>query len=742
MRDESNRSGWAFNRAFNGPFNWACGGACRRALAAAAGLTLSLGVALSGTARGQDSQPPLEQQLRDFIFYVNINRDDAAALQAEAVMSRGLSPLELLDVVEGKQLDQDLTEALGKALRRSGVEPAAAPLFKVLEEARLQRARDPSEIERNIAALTGTLRGKLFARERLKAAGEYAMPQLLEALLQRRNATLRTEVQRLLTSEMGRSSVVPLATALPDVDPTAQELIASILGKLGYVSAAPALAELAERSQVEAVQAASAGALAALGVQGRTAAELYLELGEGYYDERDDLTAFPGEEVQLLWSHDPAIGLIPAAIDTGVFHEAMAMRSAERAMELGSDRGAASALWVSANFSREIDEPAGYDNPAYPPSKREAMYYAVSLGATVGESVLGRALGDLDTPLARRAVEAIERTAGPNRIWSRPAGVSPLVSSMNYPSRRVQYDAALAIAASHPQNPFAGSERVVPTLSSAIRFAGQRYAVVLSQTNEQYGSLRRILEGRGYTVLPYGRRIDELAEPITAAPGVDLIILQAGEGATPAAIEAIRADRRLSATPLLALVATPEMPSVSRAFDRDASVAIRPLGSGESGIGETLTALVDRAAGGEIDADEARAYAERAVRSLRDLAVGQNRVLDVSEAATSLISALSETQGPIRTEIAEVLSRINRADAQRALGLAAFETGGSERIALLDALAGSARRFGNLLDQPLVDRVIELAETGSDDEATSAAAVIGALGLSQRDLVRLILAGG
>lgn len=705
-------------------------------IGALAGVTL-----MSGVAFGQAEPADVEQQVRDFIFYVNINRDDAALAVAQELLNSGMTPQEILEVIEGERLWGDLQEALGKAGRRAELEPISGDIVIMLRDARLQRARDPGEIERNIEALTGPLRGKLYARDLLKAAGEYAMPQLLESLLQRRDANLRTEVQRLI-SEMGRSAVVPLSTALLEVDPASQELITSILGNLGYRSAAPYVSELASRTDIDTVQAAAERALERLGAANESTSNLYLTNGEAYYDQRDELTAFPGEDVQLLWNYDPAIGLLPTAIDTSVYHEAMAMRMAERAMELGADQTRAYGLWVAANFSREIDEPLGYDNPAYPPSKREAMYYAVSLGATTGEGVLARAIEDRDTPLARRAISAIERTAGPNRIWGSANRTSPLVSALVYPNRRVQYDAALALAASQPEQSFSGSERVIPTLASALRFAGQKYAVVLAESNERYTTLRTILEGRGYTVLPYGQTAEDVREALVAAAGIDLVVLQAGTNATSGAYEAIRGNSRLAATPVLALAATPELPRLRRAFDRDVSIEIRPLGATADGINATIDSLLDRASGGEIEEAEARLYAERSVSVLRDLAVSRNRVLNVTEATTGLVSAMSETEGAIRLRVAEVLSMIDRPDAQRTLAQAAFDAAGDERVALLDSLAVSARNYGQLMSDEYVAQLVEIAETGADDEATAAAAVIGALGASREDVVRLILAGG
>lgn len=704
----------------------------------AAGVALSLGFA--SFAHAQDEGPDLKSQLTDFIFYVNVHQADAAAGTASEILSQGLTPREMLELVEASGIQEDLDEALAKALRRSEIEPLAAQIVTMLNDGRLQRARDPGEIERNIAGLIGGLRERLYARDRLKAAGEYAMPQLIDAMLQRTDVNLRTQVQRLL-NESGRAPVVPLAVSLMEIDPAGQEQVVNVLGQLGYGAAAPYISELRDKTLSDPVKNACDRALDNLGVRGTQTAELFRQLGEGYYDEREDLTSFPGEEFQLLWDYDPSIGLTPTAIDTRVYHEARAMRLAERAMELGSQGPSALGLWVAANFSRELDETPGYDNPAYPPSMREAMYYAVASGPITSEIVLGRALEDRDTRLARRAVEAIERTAGPALIWDRQSGQSPLVTALNYPSRRVQYDAALAIAASHPRSGFQGAERVVPILASSIRFAGSSYALIVAENNEQYQSTRRVLETKGYEVLPFGSQVSELAEAIAEVPGVDLIVTQVGAEKTEPLIEAVRSSGKLSAAPVLSLVATEELPRLRRLHGSDVSVMIRSLGIDEASMTAAIDELVTVAAGGVIEADEATAFAMRSLAALRDLAVSQNSVLDVGDATVSLVAAMNETTGPVRIEVAEVLSRISRENAQATLAEAALAASGSERIELLYKLAGSARRYGNMISGPLTEQLVQLSATGDDQEATAAATVIGALGLPQNDLVRLILAG-
>jgi hypothetical protein len=81
--------------------------------------------------------------------------------------------------------------------------------------------------------LTGTIRGRLIAHERLLAAGEYAMPQLLTHLLDRNNPTLAGEVRRVMI-DLGRQAVIPLVTAMPGLPATNQETVVDTLGVIPW----------------------------------------------------------------------------------------------------------------------------------------------------------------------------------------------------------------------------------------------------------------------------------------------------------------------------------------------------------------------------------------------------------------------------------------------------------------------------------------------------------------------------
>jgi hypothetical protein len=726
-----------------------------RALAAVSllGLPLPALAQQAGQAPGRAPQPTSAKQreelakdqamLRDFIHYIFINRADVAAGTGQQILARGMKPTDFVDLVEGSGELSRFEQAITRGLKNPELEATAGALLKLYERGKLERVRNPDEIRRNIEMLKGNMRANQLATERLIAAGEYAVPQLLENLLNRNDPAMQAEVQRLLVS-MRQQAIMPLATALVRLEPAGQETVADILGLIGYRSSIPFLSDVAAGTKSAPVAAACRRALDRIGAQPQgDVATLYGKLGEDYYDMKPELTSFPGEEFQLLWAYQPQIGLTMTAIRTEVYHEAMAMRMGERSLALRPrDNRDAVALWLAANFSREIQTPPEYVNPAYPRDRREAMYYAVAAGAGPSEMVLARALDRRDTPLARRAIAAIEQTAGGAGLWS-GGGRQPLVEALNYPNRRVQYEAALALGKSQPRTSFQGSERVVPILAGAIRDASVRFAVVVASNKEIGDNARKSLERLGYTVLPPAiNDLSELAQPIAEAPGIDLIIsTNLSADRTAALIASARHTPKLAATPILAMTDAQAAIDLGRAYDRDALVLIRQQ-LREPEFTNATAQLVEKASGGPIKPEEARDYAGRSLAVLRDLAVSGNQVFDVGEASLSLIGALNDAAGAERLEVAEVLSRVNQKRVQVAMMDAALNARGNEQVALMGKVADSAKRFGNLLEPRQVERLLQITSNSAGPEATAAAALMGSLNLPNNNLVPLILGEG
>jgi DNA-binding response OmpR family regulator len=692
--------------------------------------------------------------LTDFLHYILIDRNDLAAAMGQELLDRKMDPVAFAALVEAGDAER-FDSTARRALRVRELESIAGSVLRLYEHGKLARARNPQEIDRNIAALTGPLRGKLLAKGRLVAAGEYAVPALLNGLLDRSNTERAVQCQDVLI-ELGRQSIVPLCTAIPGLPPAQQELVVDILGQIPYRTSLPFLADLQEISSNSNVKEACNRAITRLGGAGGETAALFGALAEAYYDEKNELTSFPSDDYQVLWSFDPAGGLQMASIRTQVFHEAMAMRMAERAMVIQKKSGGilpeTVALWVASNFSREIDTPSGYVNPAYPVEgaaldgatpRRSATYFGVAAGADVAQRVLARAIDRRDTPLARRAISCVEQTVGHSMILGQAGGRAPLVDALTYPNRRVQFEAALAIAAAQPASKFAGSDRVVPTLASSLRNATQQTAAVIANEAEVYQGIRSALESMGYTVFSQGRSLSELELPISEAGSVDLVVgvVSTPERAGPIVSE-VRNHSKLAATPILFLTGQETYIELGRRYGSDGSIMVRPLGLPAETLLRAAYELVQTSSGGVISSDEAELYSTRSLTALRDLAVSNNQALPVTDAASMLIAALPEATGESKMRIAEVLCRMSEERAQRTVLDAALAAKGEEQVRLLGLASESAKRYGNRLERRQLTSLVQLAREGDDASATAAAAMMGSLNLANEDLLGLIVGKG
>lgn len=714
-----------------------------------AGTVFGLG-SLSAQAQTGGTQPDAraeaarnESLLKDFVHYVLIDRADLAASTGQALLDKNLDAAAFAKLVESADGFARFSRAINQGQRNPEVEPVASRLLKLYEDGKRASVRSPAQVAENIKLLTGSQQQRLYGYDRLREAGEYAMPQLLQALLQKSDPQLASEVRQVMVS-MGRQAIIPLVTALPDLDPVSQELICSILGDISYPTSIPFLHQVREKSQSTQVTLAAEDAIRKIaGVVNTnvTLSNRFTDLGENYYANSPSLVSFPNDPDQLWWGFDPGAGLIMQAVATPVWHQAMAMRMAETALKEDSGNARAISLWVASNFSREIDSPKDYENPAYGADRREAMYYAVAAGPAITQSVLARGIDTSNTPLTRKALAALEQTAGGSSLWSGQGDRRPLLEALRYPNRRVQYEAALALGAAGPRQPFDGSDQVVRILGSAIRDASARYALILTAdtSSDRIAGIADAFRSQGYTLLPIAPRLADVAQPIADAPGIDVIVSDLPGNATLDLIAEAQASAKLRATPILAMLSEDAYAQQALRFSRDQRVRIARQGLSSADVAESARQLLESATGGPISSEEAEAYRTRCLSVLRDLAVSGNPVLRVEDAAGPLVSSLPGAKGEMKMMIAEVLSYIGAKPAQSALMDAAVAASGDERIALLGKVTASARRAGNLLDQRQVDTLKNMVNTARGPEATAAAALMGALDLPKADLVPLIL---
>ncbi len=712
-------------------------------------LTVLLAVA-AVPAQSQTSQdsPEATQALRDFIHYVRIARYDAAVLRGQELLAMDLDPQAFADVVEGTDEIDRFLNAMGLAQRAEGqteLEETAAAIENLFNTGKLKRARNDDEITRNIALLGGNMRGRVLAEDRLIAAGEYAVPRLLNAYLYTDNRAVQVAASQVLT-KLGQQAVMPLSVALDALSPEHQELVLKLLGQIPYRQSVPFIAELRASTDIPRVRDAASRALASLNASTAQhpgdAAWMYASLGEAYYDQRLDVTSFPGEDHQLVWTFNPEapeLSLSPRAVRTEVYHEIMAMRLAAASLRLAPQSPEALSLWIAANLRREIQNPDGYTDVFTESLGRGADYFAVAAGNSINQRVLARAIADRDTRLALRSIEAVARVAGGSTLWEGLNGSRPLVEAMLYPNRRVQYDAALAIGGALPTEAFPGDERVIPLLASAVRDADTRYAQILSTDQEIYQGVRTVLDTMGYQVLPRAASIEEARDAIAETPGLDLVVSVTTGALVEDLVDQVRGTPELAATPVLALVSRADAAGLAARFERNALASVRPISLRAKELRRAVEVLVEGASGGPITQQEAEQFAQRSLAVLRDIAITGGGSLDPSTATPALVLAMTDGSAADPMQVAGVLAELNNEQAQIALMDAALAADGADRTALLNLTSHSVKRFGGRLESRQIDRLVELVATSPDEEGTAAAALAGSLGLPNDRLLPLII---
>lgn len=678
--------------------------------------------------------------LKDFIHYVLIARLDLADGAGRALVDSNISDADLYVLVDELDIEDRLTDALVLAGRMDELQEVAGLIDRRISKGRMDRARDPQEIERHIDNLTGSARAQFLAEQALRNAGEFAVPQLLHVLQTNPSLSLKGKVARVLVL-INRQAVTPLSVALPYLDPVTQEKVCGILEEIGYRHAIPALVEIAQDSGSNPqVAAAASKAADRLGAStNNNVAGLWLGLAENYWEERESLIAWPSEEENNIWNYMAGQGLLAVPVPTEVFYEVMAMRMSANALVHDASSGDALALWVASNFRRQ-DQLGDKEDPTYGANMRRPLFYAEAAGPEVAQRVLARANRDLNTPLARHAISVLESTAGGASLWTMNGARTPLVESLDFPERRVRYDAALALGRALPRQSFAGADRVVPILGSILRTGNEQYAAVIADNPEDARALAANLRSRGFTVLPPAASFDMLQPNLTGIAGVDLFLLKMASSRTDSTIAAIQSDARIAASPVLAILPGSEMIAARSEYQQDPRVSIVRLGANETQINNAIDNLIGRTLGGLITSDEADGYAESALHSLRDIAVSNTNAFDIADAEGALIEALGVFEGELYLTVAETLGWVGTQNAQRALLDAALNSDDELlKIELLNDVSDSAKRFGSFASDRHVSRLLQLVQNEMGPLATAAARAHGALNLPPQNVVPLII---
>ncbi|MFO0828620.1 MAG: HEAT repeat domain-containing protein [Phycisphaerales bacterium] len=681
------------------------------------------------------------QQLKQFLHLISIAKPDVAASQGQALLDAGLTASELATLVDENDLAEKFDKVASRGRGMAGVDELVQRYEQMLREGRLELARQPARIEESIRQLSGTLRQQMFARERLAAAGEYAVPKLLAVVTSGKDPTLEIAATQVLVS-MKRLAVMPLAASLMNLDPISQRKVADMLGEIGYPAAAPFLVELATDAKTPGdVRDAAMRAFHRIGAEAADPSAQFTALARRFFLGDEALVAYPDEPVNNVWTYDSIQGLQLTPVPTQIYREVMAMLLARKALSFDPANRPALAIYVASDLRRENRMAKDMVDPIFGSSAYSPSFFAMATGPSIDQSVIGLAVDRKDTALVRDAIAAIAQTAGRNSLVA-GEGRQPLLECLRYPERRVQYEAALAIGGSLPDRTFPGDFSVVPILASAVRDAGMVSGAVVAASEEDRRQLSGRLSTLGFTTMTGAPTFPEFEPQLVSAGGLDMLVVAGSADSIKAAVDAARIAGMSAAVPVVAVVAEGEVARATQAFALDSGVVVWPANGTDDTFKGAVTLAFDRQSGGRIAEDEAMDYTVRSLEALKNIAISNSPVFSIRDAEKPLMDAMDSRQGALRLLVADVVALIPGPGPQRKLIDAALNSADeAEKIELLTRAAASARHFGNQAEPRQIDALRDLIAKSSGPLADAAGRLYGALDLSTAETIKLITAG-
>jgi hypothetical protein len=408
----------------------------------------------------------LEENWNDFLHYTAIGRFELAKSYAEQILESQPDSTLLLDLSEA---NPEGTRLLLKMNADSDeLREVSGKILDLIDQGRYIRRTDPNIIAQEISRLSTTIQGRIRAEQRLKDAGEYAIPQMLAAIADPDRKNEMAYISDALP-KIGRPAIRPLTAALQMDDVAVKVEVLRALGKIGYYEPLPYLKYVIEKSESDVLNAQAASAIEQIDAKALQvpAAELFFRLGENYYNQDDSLAASAEFDFANVWFWDAEKRfLVREEVNKDYFDELMAMRSCEWTLKADASVGKAIGLWIAAFFRAES---VGVPMPQYfGAGHADAMTYATTAGPEYLHQALERAIKDNDAYVALGVVEAMAVNAGEKSLLYRLGTEQPLAKALSFPDRKVRYSAAIAFAEANPVNDFVGSALIVENLAQAV----------------------------------------------------------------------------------------------------------------------------------------------------------------------------------------------------------------------------------------------------------------------------------
>lgn len=441
---------------------------------------LVIGCCIVGTGFAQNQPQTLADNWNDFLHYTKIGRFDLAKGYAQAVLQANPDPAELFQFVEDNQQGYALAMKVAETAHDDELAQLTQQLLKVVDEGRFLRRTEPALIVEEIKRLSTTLRGKMMATRRLQDAGEYAVPFLLDAMVEAiRNPNYEVKLADLIETLplIGRPAIRPLTASLQMKNEQLKAEVIRALGKIGYPQGLPYLKYVVEKDQSMELRSLAGEGIRRIDPQAANApaAAMFFQLGERYYYHDESLA--PAKDVTFgnIWFWDAeANRLNRVEVDQQFFHELMTMRCCEWSLKSDDQFGLAIGLWLASFFKAEA---TGLPMPEYfGENHANALVYATTSGPEYLHQALARGVNDRNAAVALGAVEALATTAGEKSLMYTLGPAQPLMQALTFQDLAVRYSAAIAVGNAGPRQPFTESRVVAQNLAEALARGGQQNA--------------------------------------------------------------------------------------------------------------------------------------------------------------------------------------------------------------------------------------------------------------------------
>ena len=408
----------------------------------------------------------LEDNWGSFLHYTAISRFDLAKGHGEQIVAIQPDPTALLDLAEANPEGYQLL--LRMHADSDELRQISGQVLDLIEQGRFIRRTDPKIISQEIQRLSTTIRGRIAAEERLRNAGEYAIPYMLAALADPDRKNEFAFVTDALP-KIGPGAIRPLTAALQMDDSAVKAEVIRALGRIGTMEPLPHLKYVLENDRSQTCRELAESAIRQIdsGTLQVPSAEQFFRLGEAYYDKHDVLAPPAELDFANVWFWDADTqALVREDVSKAYFNELMAMRCCEWALKADAGLGKSIGLWIAAFFRAESAEIA---MPAYfGAGHADAHTYATTAGPEYLHQALERALKDKDAYVALGTVEALAVNAGEKSLLYRIGTSQPLAEALSFEDRKVRYSAAIAFAEAGPVTEFVGSNLIVEHLAAAL----------------------------------------------------------------------------------------------------------------------------------------------------------------------------------------------------------------------------------------------------------------------------------